>query len=85
VVTGELGSEGNGLHVEEDLESGVEAVVRDLLPDLAQLLPVDHIGLHPQTAAQCVEQLERKLLGFRHSCTRAPRQCSATDGWGVEK
>jgi hypothetical protein len=72
-VVSKLISEGNGLHVEEDLEPGVEAGVRDLLPDLAQLLLVDLICLHPQTAAQCVEQLERELLGFRHPCRPGAR------------
>jgi hypothetical protein len=71
------------LHVEEDLEARVEAVIGDLLPDLAQLLLVDLVHLHLAPPAQRVEQLHRKLLRLRHPCipnSDAVRNCS---NWGV--
>ena len=58
------------LHVEEDLEARVEAVVCDLLPDLAQLILVDLVHLHLAPAAERVEQLHRELLRLRHPCIR---------------
>jgi hypothetical protein len=70
------------LHVEEDLEARVEAVIGDLLPDLAQLLLVDLVHLHLAPPAQRVEQLHRKLLRLRHPCipnSDAVRNCS---NWG---
>lgn len=57
-----------GLHVEEDLEARVEAVVGDLLPDLAQLILIDLIHLHLPAAAQRVEELHREFLRLRHPC-----------------
>lgn len=58
------------IHVEEDLEARVEAVVGDLLPDLAQLILIDLVHLHLPAAAERVEQLHRELLRLRHPCTR---------------
>ena len=56
------------LHVKENLEARVEAVVGDLLPDLAQLILIDLIHLHLPAAAQRVEKLHRELLRLRHPC-----------------
>jgi hypothetical protein len=67
------------LHVEEDLEARVEAVIGDLVTDLAQLLLVDLVHLHLAPPAQRVEQLHRELLRLRHPCIRnsnAVRNCS---------
>lgn len=63
------------LHVEEDLEARVKAVVGDLLPDLAQLLLVDVVHLHLPPAAQRVEELHGELLGLHHPCVPGRTKC----------
>jgi hypothetical protein len=55
------------LHVEESLQLGIKARIRELLPELAELILGQHLSRDPPSPCKRVEDLRRKLLGSNHS------------------
>lgn len=43
------------LHVKEDLESRIEALICNLLPELMKLVSADLLGLQTTPSTQCIE------------------------------
>ena len=57
------------LHVEENLEPGIEAFVRNLLPELFELCLVNRVATYVMFPSECSEHLTCELLRLLvHSC-----------------
>lgn len=56
------------IHVEEDLKTGIEALIVDLRPELVQFVLTDLLHRTPPSPPQRIEQLQRKLHGISHPC-----------------
>jgi hypothetical protein len=60
---------GSTVHVEEDLEARVEALIGDLEPEVVELLLGDALQVLAPPPRQGVEDAHRELLGrVHHSC-----------------
>lgn len=55
------------LHVEEDLETRIEALIGNLLPELVKFVSADVLDLQPTPSAQCVEEFQCEFLRILHS------------------
>jgi hypothetical protein len=60
----------SSVHVEEDLEPRVEALIGDLEPEVVELLLGDPLQVLPPPPRQRVEDAHRELLGVHHSCAK---------------
>lgn len=56
------------VHVEEDLEARVEALIGDLEPEVVELLLGDPLQVLAPPPRQRVEDTLRELLGVHHPC-----------------